>query len=57
MANDKQPSFAERRALMAKIAEDLLKRSDAVHDEAERMAAAEKRFTERRGGKAQRRAR
>jgi hypothetical protein len=44
---DKQPSFAERRERMAAIARDLVRISDEIHDEAERMAAAEKRFAAR----------
>jgi hypothetical protein len=54
---DKQPSFAERRALMAKIAEDLIKISDAIHDESVRMADAERRFSDRRADRRERRAR
>jgi hypothetical protein len=49
MSNDKQPSFAARRAVLEQAARDLVTISDIVHDEVERMAAAEKRFTERRG--------
>jgi hypothetical protein len=54
---DKEPSFTERRVMMAKIAEDLITISDAIHDEAVRMAAAEKRFAERRSDQRERRAR
>lgn len=45
---DKQPSFAARRAVLEQAARDLVTISDIVADEAERMAAAEKRFAERR---------
>ena len=53
----KQPSFAARRAVLEQAARDLVTISDIVADEAERMAAAEKRFSERRGDKRERRAR
>jgi hypothetical protein len=55
MANDKQPSFAERCKRMAEIASalddmhrDLTDASEFLREEAERMAAAQKRFSERR---------
>jgi len=42
---------------MAAIARDLVRFSDEIHDEAERMADAERRFSERRGAQAKQRAR
>ena len=45
---DKQPSFATRRAVLEHAARDLATISDIVADEAERIAAAEKRLSERR---------
>lgn len=45
---DKQPTFAERRKVIEQAAHDLIAISDLLADEAERMAAAEKRFAERR---------
>ena len=53
----KQPSFSERCRQMRDAAEQLLEISAFVSDEAVRMAAAEKRFSERHGEKGQRRAR
>jgi hypothetical protein len=53
----KQPSFGERCRQMRDAAEKLLEISAFVNDEAVRMAAAEKRFSERRGQKTERRAR
>ena len=52
-----QPSFAERCRQMSAAAEQLLEISAFVSDEAVRMAVAEKRFSERRGQKTERRAR
>jgi hypothetical protein len=51
MANDKQPSFAERVAHMHDIAEQLKSAAEFIAAEASRMAAAEKRFAERRADK------
>ena len=48
MANDKQPSFAEQVAQMHDAAEQLKAIAEIVALEAIRMAAAEKRFSERR---------
>jgi hypothetical protein len=45
---DKQPTFAERRARMTEIANHLFDFADELHSEAERMAAVEKRFADRR---------
>jgi len=53
----KQPTFAERCRQMRDAAAQLLEISAFVNDEAVRMAAAEKRFSERRGDQAKRRAR
>jgi hypothetical protein len=54
---DKQPSFAERTERMRESANALLsaaeaieKVADTVHAEADQMAAAQKRFAERRNG-------
>jgi len=44
---DKQPSFAARRRVLEQASRDLVTISDIIADEAERMAAAEKRFAER----------
>jgi len=54
---DKQPSFAERVAQMHDAAEQLKVITEIVALEAIHMAAAEKRFSERRGDKRERRAR
>ena len=54
---NKQPSFAERCALMHEAAAELKEIAEMVALEAIRMAAAEKRFSERRGEKRERRAR
>jgi len=58
MANDKQPSFPERVQAMQSMANNLLatanllrKFAQDIEDEAERMAAAQKRFAERRADK------
>jgi len=56
MTNDKQ-SFAERVAQMHDAAEQLKALTEIVGEEAIHMAAAQKRFAERNGGKNQRRAR
>jgi hypothetical protein len=48
MANDNKPSFAERVAQMHDAAEQLKAIAEIVALEAIRMAAAEKRFSERR---------
>jgi hypothetical protein len=48
MANDNKPSFAERVAQMHDAAEQLETIAEIVALEAIRMAAAEKRFSERR---------
>jgi hypothetical protein len=55
MANDKKPSFAERVQAMQSMANNLLatanllsKFAEDIDAEAERMAAAQKRFAERR---------
>lgn len=45
-----QPSFAERVAQMHDVAEQLKSAAEIVALEAIRMAAAEKRFSERRSG-------
>lgn len=47
---DKQPSFRERIALLKDAVRCLDNAVVVVTDEVERMAAAEKRFSERRGG-------
>lgn len=44
---DKQPSFATRRRVLEQASRDLVTISHIIADEAERMAAAEKRFAER----------
>ena len=54
---NKQPSFTERCRSMHDAAEQLLEISAFVNDEAIRMAAAEQRFSERRGQNDKRRAR
>jgi hypothetical protein len=46
--SERQPSFATRRTVLAQAAQDLMHIADIVGDEANRMAAAEKRFAERR---------
>jgi hypothetical protein len=51
MANDKEPSFKERIAQMHDVAEQLKSAAEFVAAEATRMAAAEKRFAERRSSK------
>jgi hypothetical protein len=51
---DKQPSFSERQKRLAQAAKDLFDIADAVAFEAEQMAAAERRFSERRSKKAAR---
>jgi len=58
MANDEQPSFPERVQAMQSMANNLLatanllrKFAQDIEDEAERMAAAQKRFAERRADK------
>jgi hypothetical protein len=55
MTNDKQPSFADRCRRVTEIADalddmrrDLTDACEFLTDEAERMAAAQKRFAERR---------
>lgn len=48
MPNDKQPSFSARRRVLEQAARDLRSIAQIVEDEASRMAAAEKRFSERR---------
>lgn len=53
----KQPSFSDRCRQMRDAAEQLLEISAFVNDEAVRMSAAEKRFSERRSDKRERRAR
>jgi len=53
----KQPTFTERCRQMRDAAEQLLEISAFVNDEAVRMAAAQERFSERRGQKTERRAR
>jgi hypothetical protein len=53
----KQPSFAERCAQMREAAQQLKAIAEIVALEAIRMAAAQERFSERRGQKAERRAR
>jgi hypothetical protein len=47
---DKQPSFSERVARMREVAEQLEVITEFVVAEAGHMAAAEKRFSERRNG-------
>lgn len=47
---DKQPSFRERIALLDDAARCLDNAVAIITAEVERMAAAEKRFSERRGG-------
>jgi hypothetical protein len=54
---NKQPSFGERVGQMHDAAEQLKAIAEFVASEAIRMAAAEKRFSERRGPKTERRAR
>jgi hypothetical protein len=51
MANDKQPSFAERCGQMRAVAQDLKAITDFIRREADLMADAEKRFAERRSDK------
>jgi hypothetical protein len=53
----KQPTFAERCRQMRDAAKQLLEISAFVNDEAVRMAAAQERFSARRGDKRERRAR
>jgi hypothetical protein len=48
--SNSQPSFAERVAQMHDVAEQLKSAAEIIALEALRMAAAEKRFAERRGG-------
>ena len=48
---NKPPSFSERCALLNDAAHDLKAIADIVAEEALRMAAAEKRFSERRSEK------
>lgn len=48
---DKQPSFAERCRAMHDVAEQLKSAAEIVALEAIRMAAAERRFSERRSTK------
>jgi hypothetical protein len=55
---DKQPTFADRTKDMRESANTLIRTADALTDigeflqaEADRMAAAEQRFSERRAGK------
>ena len=45
----REPNFGERAAAMKRAADDLRVIAELVADEAIRMAAAEKRFAERRG--------
>jgi hypothetical protein len=49
MTDNKGPSFSTRCKVLAQAAQDLAMIADLVGDEAKRMAAAEKRFSERRG--------
>jgi hypothetical protein len=56
--NDKQPSFAERTKQMRETASSVLHHANALaeiadllHSEADRMAAAEKRFADKRTGR------
>jgi hypothetical protein len=44
---EKQPTFRERRVRISGIAEDLAHFATVLSEEAERMAAAEKRFAAR----------
>jgi hypothetical protein len=53
----KQPSFAERCRAMHDAAQDLKQIAVIVANEAISMAAAQERFSERRGQKTERRAR
>jgi len=57
MPTNKQPSFAERCRAMHDAAEELKEIAEMVALEAIRMAAAQERFSERRGQKRERRAR
>ena len=57
MPNKQQSSFTGRVAQMREVAQQLDAITEIVTAEAMSMAAAEKRFSERRGGKEQRRAR
>ena len=50
---DKQPSFSERCGRLERAAQELFNIADVVAGEAELMAAAEKRFAERRFPKAE----
>ena len=54
---DKQPTFHERIELLKQATRCLDDVAQTIADEIERMAAAEKRFSERRGSKRERRAR
>jgi hypothetical protein len=54
---NKQPSFAERCAQMHDAAEQLKAIAEIIALEANHMAAAQKRFSESRGQKRERRAR
>ena len=54
---NKQPTFYERVSQMYDAANQLNDIAELINREAMRMAAAEKRFTERRGPKTERRAR
>jgi hypothetical protein len=54
---DKQPSFSERVARMRDVAAQLETITEFVTAEAAHMAAAEKRFSERRTGRREKRAR
>ena len=56
MTDNKQPSFNERVVQMHDAAEELKSIAEIIALEAIRMAAAEKRFSERRGDKRERRA-
>jgi len=54
---NKQPSFSDRIAELKRAVECLDEVANVIDAEVERMAAAEKRFSERRDPKTERRAR
>jgi hypothetical protein len=54
---NKQPSFSDRIAELKRAVKCLDEVANVIDAEVERMAAAEKRFSERRGAHAKRRAR
>ena len=54
---DKQPTFKERIALLKQTVKALDEVANTIDAEVERMIVAEKRFSQRRGAKRDRRAR